>query len=302
MKDILYVEHPYFVTAKEDSVKFKNIRDKSLKYFLFSEIEAIIFDYSNCYLSQSLVIKCIEHKIPIIFCDEKHSPLTEINMNFRSKVRLNRISLQLQMLSKTKDRIWKKVVMKKILNQAKCLENNLVFSSKVKELTAIAKEVSPGDRNNREALAARIYFQSLYGNKFKRGRYDDLTNAGLNYGYAIIRAFIKNELAYHGFEMSMGIKHYSMENPFNLSDDIIEAYRPFVDNRVYEIVNDKKTEYFGSEEKKKLLEVIHDKCIIDNKVVHLLDSIKITVQSLIQCYEKNSPTPLKLPQMIGVES
>ncbi|PNZ25815.1 type II CRISPR-associated endonuclease Cas1, partial [Staphylococcus rostri] len=273
-----------------------------VKYFLFSEIDAIIFDHPKCYLTQSLVVKCVENYIPIIFFDEKHSPITEVNMNFRSTVRLSRISLQLQMLGKTKDRIWKKIVMKKILNQTKCLENNLVYSNKVKELIAVAKEVSVGDRNNREALAARIYFQALYGNKFKRGRYDDLTNAGLNYGYAIIRSFIKTELVKHGFEMRMGIKHYSTENPFNLSDDIIEPYRPFIDNKVYEIINNKESESFGKCEKKKLLEVLHDKCIIDNKVLYLLDSIRITIQSLIQCYEKNSPTPLKLPQMIGVES
>ncbi|PNZ24653.1 type II CRISPR-associated endonuclease Cas1, partial [Staphylococcus rostri] len=57
MKDIIYVENPYFITAKEDSIKFKNIRDKSVKYFLFSEIDAIIFDHPKCYLTQSLVVK-----------------------------------------------------------------------------------------------------------------------------------------------------------------------------------------------------------------------------------------------------
>ena len=32
------------------------------------------------------------------------------------------------------------------------------------------------------------------------------------------------ELALHGFEMSLGIKHHSKENPFNLADDIIEVF------------------------------------------------------------------------------
>lgn len=302
MKDIIYVERHHFVTVKEDSIKFKNLIDKTSKYFLLNEVEALIFDNSKSYFSQYLVMKCIEYHIPIIFCDEKHSPLTEINMNFRSQVRLKRLTLQLQILSKTKDRIWKKIVSKKILNQAKCLENNMIFSSKVKELEALSKEVSLGDRNNREALVARIYFRSLYGDKFKRGRYEDTINAALNYGYSIIRTFIRTQLSYHGFEMSMGIKHYSSQNPYNLSDDIIEVYRPFVDNLVFDIVYNQKIENFESHTKQQLLNILFTKCIVDKKIVYLSDSIKLTVQSLIQCYEQNSPTPLCLPQMIGVES
>lgn len=302
MKDIIFVENRHLVTTKEDSIKFKNVVDKSVKYFLFSEIEALIFQSPHSYFSQKLVVKCTEHHIPIIFCDSKRSPITEINMNFRNSTRLSRIELQFQMLSKTKDRIWKKIVSKKILNQAKCLENNMIYTSKVKELEAISKEVSSGDRNNREALAARVYFQALFGNKFKRGRYDDIVNATLNYGYAILRTAIKNELVFHGFEMSLGIKHHSKENPFNLSDDIIEVYRPFVDNLVYDIVYNQKHEEINSDVKKQLLNILFVKCIVDKKVLSLGDSIKGTVQSLIQCYEKNSPTPLLLPQMIGVET
>lgn len=302
MKDIIYVENHYFVTVKDDSFKFKNVIDKVEKYFLIGEVEAIIFDHPNSYFSNKLVISCVENYIPLIFCDKQHSPISEISSNFRATNRLERINLQLQLLSKTKDRMWKKIISKKIYNQAKCLENNLIYSNKVRELTEISKEVTAGDRNNREALAARIYFSSLYGSKFKRGRYSDVTNAGLNYGYAIIRTFIKNELTYYGFEMSMGIKHKSLENPFNLSDDIIEVYRPFVDNIVYDLVFNEKIESFEFESKKKLINVLYVNCLVDKKIVRLLDAIKMTVQSLIKCYRTNSPTSLLLPQMIGVDS
>lgn len=36
--------------------------------------------------------------------------------------------------------------------------------------------------------------------------------------------------------MSFGIHHMSTENPFNLSDDMIEVFRPFVDVLVFEII------------------------------------------------------------------
>ncbi|HCA7402963.1 TPA: CRISPR-associated endonuclease Cas1, partial [Staphylococcus pseudintermedius] len=103
-----------------------------------------------------------------------------------------------------------------------------------------------------------------------------------------------------GFEMSLGINHRSKENPFNLADDIIEVFRPFVDNIVYEIVFKKNINTFDVNEKKLLLNVLYEKCIIDKKVVRLLDSVKIVIQSLIRCYEENTPTYLLLPKMIEV--
>lgn len=300
MKDIIYVENHYFVTATANSIKFKNVVDKSEKYFPIDEVEAIIFDYSKSYFSQKLVIRCIEHNILILFCDLKRSPVTEVISEFKKVSKLKTIQSQFQFAGRSKDRVWKKIVSRKIFNQAKCLGNNTNNHLKVSELMEIAKSVKVGDRENREALAARLYFKMMFGEQFKRGRYDDVINASLNYGYSILRSFIKKELALHGFEMSLGIKHYSLENTFNLADDIIEVYRPFVDNIVYELVVNLQSEVFDIEEKKKLLNVLYEKCIIDKKVVYLLDGIKVTTASLLNCYQNNSPTDIKLPKMIEV--
>lgn len=88
----------------------------------------------------------------------------------------------------------------------------------------MTKTVTDHDVHNNEACAARLYFKQLFGNDFKRGRTADLKNASLNYGYAILRALIRRNLVLKGFEPSIGIHHASTENPFNLSDDIIEPY------------------------------------------------------------------------------
>ncbi|WP_278926122.1 type II CRISPR-associated endonuclease Cas1 [Staphylococcus auricularis] len=300
MKDIIYVENHHFVTVKENSIKFKNVVDKSEKFFLFDDVEAIIFDHYKNYFSHQFVVKCIENNIGVIFCDRKHSPITQVLSDYGAVNRLQRIQTQFQLFTRTKERIWKKVVTCKILNQAQCAENNLNYHPNIRVLKDLAKEVKAGDRNNREAVAARIYFQTLFGSQFKRGRFDDMINSSLNYGYAIIRSFIKHELAIHGFEMSLGIHHKSTENPFNLADDIIEVFRPFVDHIAFQmLLNDHYTE-FGIEEKKIVLRVLHEKCILDKKIVWLLDAIKLMTQSLIKCHEENSPSPLLLPKMIEV--
>lgn len=300
MKDIIYVENHYFVTVKNESLKFKNVIEKNERFYLLDDIEALVFDSPRSYYSQKLIIKCIEYNILILFCDLKHTPIAEIISNFGMINRLQRIQDQLQVLSKTKDRVWKKIVANKITNQAKCIENNVNNMSIVKILCNYSRNVGPGDRTNRESVAARLYFQNLYGKKFKRGRYDDKINSALNYGYSILRSFIKKELAIHGFEMSLGIKHRSTENPYNLADDIIECYRPFVDSMVYDLIFNQHITSFGVTEKKKMLEVLYENCLIDKKIVKLVDSIKITVQSLIRCYEQNTPTHLLLPKLIEV--
>lgn len=271
MKDVIYVENHHFVTVKENSIKFKNVIDKTEQFFLFEDVEAIIFDHNKSYFSHKFVIKCIENNIAVIFCDNKHSPLTQLISDYGMVNRLKRIQSQYIFSGRSKERIWKKIVVGKIMNQARCLENNYKNVS-AKTLVEMSKEVKP----------------------------NDIINSGLNYGYSILRSFIKKELAVHGFEMSLGIKHHSNENPYNLADDIIEVFRPFVDNIVYNMVKKDGIEVFESEEKKLLLNVLYEKCIIDKKIVRLLDSVKVMISSLIRCYEENTSSYILIPKMIEV--
>ena len=100
--------------------------------------------------------------------------------------RLQRIQSQFQLSGRTRDRIWKKIVVNKIINQSKCLENNL-HNENVKLLVNLAKDVSSGDKSNKEAQAARIYLKIYTVNNLNV----DGTLSGLNYGYSILRSFIK---------------------------------------------------------------------------------------------------------------
>jgi CRISPR-associated protein Cas1 len=121
----------------------------------------------------------------------------------------------------------------------------------------------------------------------------------LNYGYSIIRSAIRRELVLHGFEPSLGINHSSNENPFNLSDDIIEPYRPFVDAIVLDSILSKETESFTEEDKKILIEeILTSSCRINEKVYYLYDAIKETVESLMNCYRTNTASGIHLPKLI----
>ena len=56
-----------------------------------------------------------------------------------------------------------------------------------------------------------------------------MTNAALNYGYAIIRSSVAKTLAAYGYYSVVGIHHISPSNHYNLADDMMEPLRPVVD-------------------------------------------------------------------------
>lgn len=122
--------------------------------------------------------------------------------------------------------LWQDIVVRKILNQAACLR--ILNRPGADELAALAASVRSGDPDNREAVAAAVYFPALFGVGFSRDQ-DCLQNAALNYGYAIIRGGIARNLVIHGLEPCLGLHHRSERNNFNLADDMIEPFRPLVD-------------------------------------------------------------------------
>ena len=138
---------------------------------------------------------------------------------------------QLDCSEPRKKRLWQKIVQAKIANQARCLE-----FCRGKEasgiVSAYAAGVRSGDSGNVEAAAAVKYFPLLFGPEFVR-RDEDVLNASLDYGYAILRGCIARYIAVYGLLPVLGLHHRSELNRFNLADDLIEPFRPLVDLMVF---------------------------------------------------------------------
>ncbi|MGV2928386.1 type II CRISPR-associated endonuclease Cas1 [Macrococcus capreoli] len=298
MKDIVYIENSYTVSVREFGFRFYNFIDKKELFFAFDEVEMFIFDNPKCYLSSTFINTCITKKIHIIFCDINHNPHTEIVTLQHHKNRLLRIQSQMVLTQKLKNRLWKKIAVTKVKNQGRCLEVCSNGEKDYNRLFELSNEIIEGDKNNYEAVAARYYFSQLFGSDFVRGRYQDPINAGLNYGYAVLRSCIKKELTIHGFELSFGIHHHSSENPYNLADDFIECYRPFVDGLVYDYIYKQGCTEFTTIHKKQMVNVLMEKCLIDKKICTISDAIKMSVNSYISCLNDKSIAALLLPTML----
>ena len=95
-------------------------------------------------------------------------------------------------------------------------------------LNGYINEIEFDDVTNREGHAAKVYFNALFGMDFTRTAENSL-NAALNYGYALLLSTFNRCVVANGYLTQLGLFHDNMFNPFNLSSDLMEPYRPLVD-------------------------------------------------------------------------
>ena len=136
---------------------------------------------------------------------------------------------------------------------------------------------------NREGHAAKVYFNSLFGLDFSRDENNDI-NAALNYGYSILLSQFNKEIVSNGYNTQIGIKHHNIYNQFNLSSDLMEPFRPLVDN----IVKQNYGEVFNGTMKLKLVDVLNHKVHIKSKDQYVSNAIAIYVKSVFKAIEKQN--------------
>ncbi len=137
-----------------------------------------------------------------------------------------------------KKQLWQQVVKAKISNQAAILDK---MGQDGGRLLKLAQEVRSGDVDNREGVAAVYYWPRLFKGipQFLRDPEGHYPNNVLNYGYAILRATVARALAGSGLHPTLGLFHRNRYNAYCLADDMMEAYRPVVDQVVAGIVLDR---------------------------------------------------------------
>ena len=250
------------VITKQSKLSYKNRylavkNELEEKYIHLSEIDTIIVDSISVSISSYLLKELSENKINIIFCDEKHNPF-----------------------GKLKDELWSLLVKNKIMNQALLL--NKINSNNYNLLMSYVTEVKKGDKTNREAHAAKVYFNSLFTKSFIRNANDNI-NAALNYGYSILLSNFNKEIINNGYLTQLGIHHKSEFNQFNLACDLMEPFRPIIDNFVYY----NQTREFDSKYKLDLINIFNNTYKYYGKNYTLKDIIKMYTKDTLDCLNEN---------------
>ncbi len=252
------------------------------KMLHLSEIQTIIVDSTSVSLTSYLLCELAQRKINVIFCDEKHNPIAEMQPLYGSFNTSKKIKQQVQWNEDMKKSVWSIIIKEKIKKQAWVLNKFGVNS--YEKLSEYAEEIEFGDSTNREGHAAKVYFNSFFGKNFGRKQENEV-NAALNYGYAILLSTFNKEVVSNGYITQLGINHKNEYNQFNLSCDLMEPFRPFIDKIVYENIPFE----FDSEMKIKLINILNEKVKYDDCEHYLSTVITKYTTNLLKCITDETP-------------
>ena len=282
------------ITVYNGNIRITNGEDESL--IPLSDIYAVVIDNRAALISVNALALLAEKGAHVFFCNEKHIPVgvtLPLNTHFQPLAVIKR---QLSLSQEEKDLLWQRLVQTKVFNQARCLEFAGVKRDKVSELIALAENVLPGDITGMEAVAAKKYFQALFGLGFTR-RGEDVTNAALNYGYTILRSSVAKTLVAYGYNCVLGIHHCSEKNAFNLADDIMEPFRPMVDLWV-DTNKDQLFDTLNKYNRKGLLNLLNEGITVGDKTMRLRNAIDYTVNSMTGALQRGKPQAVQMPELM----
>ena len=273
------------VITKQAKISYKNRflvvkQDIDEKYIHLSELDTIIVDSISVSISSYLLKELADNKINIIFCDDKHNPYGELQPFYSRHNSSKKILEQVKWTNKEKDLVWQAIVKNKILNQALLLKK--IKSKQHDLITSYIKEVTIGDKTNREGHAAKVYFNSLFGKNFVRGNNDKI-NASLNYGYAILLSTVSKEIVNNGYLTQLGIHHKNEFNPYNLACDLMEPFRIIIDSFVYY----NKDKELDSNFKLDIINIFNNTYTFNNKKYTLKDIIGLYVKNTLDIFNNN---------------
>ena len=250
----LAIQSPVRISIQDEQVKLFDIKQQMDTVIPIDELNRVLLLSPSSVLTTGFLRELVSRKISIVICDKKHNPLGEVNGYATHEEAAGAILDQTAWSQERKDIIWADIAKCKIRNQIKLLE--LKNRAVPEPMFEYLKSIAPGDPTNREGQAARLYFKTLFGEDFRRHA-PDAINAALNYGYSLICSGISRALALHGYHTALGIHHYSRNNKFNLSCDLMEPFRPFIDS----IVAEKIPKVLDMALKKELIQSLGNICV-----------------------------------------
>ena len=268
---------------------------------IIEELSSLVFSARNSLISGSLVAKLTSHGVPIIYCNSKYMPSAitiPLSANGSSASILRE---QISASKPLQKNLWRQIVQRKIRNQSQVLESlNKSGKGVLQYFERLERDVRSGDSTNREAVAAKTNWKYLMGNGFRRNyNNDDALNAALNYGYTVLRGACARSVVSAGLHPALGIHHSSQRNPFQLVDDLMEVFRPFVDQVVAS--NSKELTKVDRNAKQRLAKVLQLSVLLDGQRVPVTQAMNVLSFSLVKSL-RNNISHLEMPVFLLPES
>ena len=254
IKRTLCIGSPCHLSVRQKQLLIKPRDERDTQSVPIEDIGFLILENHSITLTIRAVEELSKNNAAVIFCDSRHMPSSMLQGFDVNSAHAEVLQNQIDCRTTLKKQLWKKTIEHKIANQAALLGK--IGKTEALKLRKLSSAVKSGDSDNREAMASRIYWQALLGKNFKRERFGEYPNALANYGYAILRGAVARALTGTGLYPAIGIFHCNRYNAFALADDIMEPFRPFVDEIVCKFVDNCEDEELTIEAKKAVLKVL----------------------------------------------
>lgn len=253
-----------------------------------ADLEAVILNSPAATVSAALLGRLAAEDVPVVVTDHAHHPTGMLIGVDGHHVQAMRFDAQLGAGRPLRKQIWTRLVRAKIRQQEATL---IAVGRERPRLGGLAGEVRSGDPDNIEAQAARIYWQALLGDGFRRGGHDGDANAKLNYGYTVLRATTARAVIAAGLHPTLGVHHQHQGNPMRLVDDLMEPFRPFIDLHVAR----RPEGDLDTDAKRGLVEVLAQPLTTPAGSTPLGVVIQRAATSLAMCYLAGDASILQLP-------
>lgn len=300
IKKTLYFGNPAYLSLRNEQLVIRlpevektnlpeAIKQESTRTIPIEDIGVMVLDNKQITITQGVLAALLNNTVAVITCDNKRMPTGMLLPLSGNTLHQERFRNQIEAAVPLRKQLWQQTVKAKIENQAFCLQKNT--SKSFAPLHVLARSVRSDDADNNEAQAAAYYWKNIFPNlpNFTRDKEGTPPNNLLNYGYAILRAVIARALVGSGLLPVYGIHHHNRYNAYCLADDIMEPYRPFVDDLVVKTTNKKEIPAeLTTELKQEMLIIPVLDVLIGGKRSPLMIAAGQTTASLAKCYNGES--------------
>lgn len=281
LKRTLAFTNPYQLSLKNRQMIIKSKEDsESVTSVPVEDIGFVILENQEISITMPLLNALADNNAAVIVCSDKFMPNAMLMNLDANSTQGESVRAQLSAKEPLKKNIWKQIVEAKIRNQAALLQK---LGKDGDSLKPYYRNVKSGDSDNREGVAAKLYWSKLFDEKFMRSRTGPSPNEMLNYGYTVLRAAVARSLIGSGLLPAIGIFHRNRYNSFPLADDVMEPYRPFVDEKVFFLYANGENS-LNKYSKQEILKILYTDTFFENVTRPLDIGLSITTASLARCY------------------
>lgn len=261
------------------------IKKEAERTIPIEDIGVVVLDNRRITITSGAMEALLENNCAVITCNQKSMPVGLLLPLCGNTTQNERFRSQLEASLPLRKQLWQQTIKQKILNQEHVLRINT--DQETKCMRVWSNDVRSGDSDNLEARAAAYYWRNVFTTypNFVRDREGTPPNNLLNYGYAILRAIIARALVGSGLLPTLGIHHHNRYNAYCLADDIMEPYRPYVDQLVLDIIQcNLEISDITRDLKMRLLGIPMLDVVINGKRSPLMIAAQQTTASLAKCF------------------